>query len=337
MKMNVVQVSRKGGDFELAQRDVPEPGPGTVRIHVRACGICHSDALVKEGHWPGIDYPRCPGHEIAGVVDAAGAGAEKWKKGARVGVGWAGGHCGECDPCRRGAFVLCRNGVITGIAVDGGYAEYVIARKEAVAALPDELSFEEAAPLLCAGVTTFNALRNTGARAGELVAIQGIGGLGHLGIQYAARMGFAVAAISSGQDKEVLARKLGARHFIDHRAEEPAAALQRLGAASVILATAPDSRSISALVDGLAPRGELMIVGAAPEPLAVSPLQLIGNARSIRGWASGSAIDSEDALRFAALTGVRPMIETFPFEKAAEGYARMLSNKVRFRAVLVRS
>ena len=335
-KMKVVQVSKKGGAFEQVERDVPEPGPGMVRVRVRACGICHSDMAVKEGLWPGIQYPRCPGHEVAGVVDAVGAGAEKWKKGARVGAGWVGKHCGECDPCRRGKFSQCRNGAITGIDVDGGYAEYVLVRKEALAAIPDELSFEEAAPLMCAGVTTYNALRHTGARPGDLVAVQGIGGLGHLGVQFAAKMGFAVVAISKGADKEPLARKLGARHYIDQGAQNPAEALQKLGGARAILATAPDSKSISALVDGLGPEGELMVIGAVPEPLTVSPLQLIPDARSVHGWASGSSIDSEDTMRFAALTGVRPMIEVFPFERAAEAYDKMLSNKVRFRAVLAR-
>jgi D-arabinose 1-dehydrogenase-like Zn-dependent alcohol dehydrogenase len=336
-KMKVVQVSRKGGPFEVAERDIPEPGPGQVRVHVRACGVCHSDLYVKEGLWPGLQYPRCPGHEIAGVVDATGPGAGKWTKGARVGVGWAGGHCGECEPCRRGKFVHCRNGLVTGLGVDGGYAEYALVRKEALAALPDELTFEEAAPLLCAGVTTYNALRHAGARPGDLVAVQGIGGLGHLGIQFAAKMGFAVAAISKGADKEALSRKLGARHYIDHGAQNPAEELQKLGGARAILATAPDSKSISALIDGLGVEGELMVVGASPEPLAISPLQLIPGSRSVRGWASGSSIDSEDTLRFAALAGVRPMIEVFPFERAAEAYEKMLSNKVRFRSVLSRS
>jgi D-arabinose 1-dehydrogenase-like Zn-dependent alcohol dehydrogenase len=336
-KMKVVQVSKKGGPFENVERDVPEPGPGQIRIHVRACGICHSDLYVKEGLWPNLQYPRCPGHEIAGVIDAVGPGSEKWTKGARVGVGWAGRHCGECEPCRRGMFLQCRRGLITGIEIDGGYAEYVLARKEAVAAIPDELTFEEAAPLLCAGVTTYNALRHCGARPGDLVAVQGIGGLGHLGVQFAAKMGFAVAAISKGADKEALARKLGARHFIDHGAQNPSEALQKLGGARAILATAPDSKSISALVDGLGIAGELIIVGASPEPLTINPLQLIPGSRSVRGWASGSSIDSEDTMRFAALAGVRPMIEVFPFERATEAYEKMLSNKVRFRSVLARS
>ncbi len=268
-KMKVVQVSKKGGAFEQAERDVPDPGPGQVRVHVRACGICHSDMFVKDGLWPGLEYPRCPGHEIAGVIDAVGPDAEKWKKGARVGVGGAGKHCGECEPCRRGSFALCRNGLITGFQVDGGYAEYVLVRKEALAAIPDELTFEEAAPLMCAGVTTFTALRHTGARPGDLVAVQGIGGLGHLAVQYAAKMGFAVAAISKGADKEALARKLGARHYIDYGTQNPAEALQKLGGARVILATAPDSKSISALVDGLGLEGELMVIAVSSDPLTM--------------------------------------------------------------------
>jgi D-arabinose 1-dehydrogenase-like Zn-dependent alcohol dehydrogenase len=332
--MRAMQVSKPGGDFELVERPIPEPGRGQVRVKVEACGICHSDVLVKDGLWPGLQYPRVPGHEIFGRVDAVGADVTTWKPGQRVGVGWHGGHCFVCDPCRRGDFILCRFGKVTSLSFDGGYAEYMIAPSEAVAAAPDDLSAAEAAPLLCAGITVYNPLRNSGARAGDVVAIQGIGGLGHLGIQCAQRMGFRTVAIGRGGDKEPLARKLGAHHYIDSGADDPAQVLQKIGGARVILATAPDSKSISALVDGLAPGGQLVIVGAAPEPLSVSPLQLIMARRSILGWPSGTAKDSEDMLQFSALTGVRPMIERYPLEKAADAYAQMISGRARFRVVL---
>jgi D-arabinose 1-dehydrogenase-like Zn-dependent alcohol dehydrogenase len=333
-KMKVVQVSRPGGNFELVERPIPEAGRGQVRIKVEACGICHSDLLVKEGLWPGIQYPRIPGHEIAGRIDSVGADVTLWKPGQRVGVGWHGGHCFQCDPCRRGDFINCQSEKITAIHFDGGYAEYTIARAEAVAAIPDSLPADEAGPLLCAGITVFNALRHSGASPGDLVAVQGVGGLGHLGIQYARQMGFRTVAIGRGADKEAPARKLGAHEYIDTDTGPPAAALQKLGGARVVLATAPDSKSMSALVDGLGPNGKLVVVGAGPEPLSISPLQLIGGRRSVQGWASGTAKDSEDTMQFSALTGVRPMIERYPLEKAAEAYQQMISGKARFRVVL---
>ena len=305
-----------------------------MRIKVEACGICHSDLLVKEGYWPGIQYPRVPGHEIAGRIDAVGPDVTQWKPGQRVGVGWHGGHCFVCDPCRRGDFIQCRFEKITAISFDGGYGEYMIAPAEAVAAIPDGLKAEEAAPLLCAGITTFNSLRHSGATPGQTVAVQGIGGLGHLGIQYARQMGFRTVAIGRGADKKALAQKLGAHEYVDTEAGAPAEALQKLGGASVILATAPDSKSISALVDGLAPSGKLLVIGASQESLTVTPLQLIGQRRSLKGWPSGSAKDSEDTMQFSALSGVRPMIETYPLTKAAEAYERMMSGKARFRVVI---
>ena len=332
--MKAVQISKPGGNFELVEHPIPEPGRGQVRIKVEACGICHGDLVVKEGHWPGMQYPRVPGHEIAGRIDAIGSDVTQWKSGQRVGVGWHGGHCFRCDACRRGDFLLCQFGKVTGIHFDGGYAEYMIAPAEAVAAMPDDLPAAEAAPLMCAGLTVFNALRNSGARAGDLVAVQGIGGLGHLGIQYARWMGFRTVAVGRGKDKEALARKLGAHEYVDTGASAPAEALQRLGGARVILATAPDSKSISALVDGLAGNGNLMVVGAGFESLTVTPLQLIGGRKSIHGWASGTARDSEDTLRFSSLTGVRPLIERYPLEKAAEGFEQMISGRARFRVVL---
>jgi D-arabinose 1-dehydrogenase-like Zn-dependent alcohol dehydrogenase len=332
--MKAVQISKAGRNFEIVERPIPQPGRGQVRIKVEACGICHSDALVKEGLWPGIQYPRIPGHEIAGRIDAIGPDVTLWKQGQRVGVGWHGGHCFLCDPCRRGDFVLCQNEKITAITFDGGYAEYMVAPAEAVAAMPDDLPAAEAAPLLCAGITVFNALRNSGARGGEMVAVQGIGGLGHLGIQYARRMGFRTVAVGRGKDKEALARKLGAHEYVDTAAGPPAEALQKLGGARVILATAPDSKSISALVDGLAGNGTLLVVGAGFESLTVTPLQLIGGRKAIKGWPSGTAKDSEDTLRFSSLSGVRPMIERYPLEKAAEAYQQMITGKARFRVVL---
>jgi D-arabinose 1-dehydrogenase-like Zn-dependent alcohol dehydrogenase len=301
---------------------------------VEACGICHSDVLVKEGYWPGIQYPRVPGHEIAGRVDAVGADVTLWKPGQRVGVGWHGGHCFHCDPCRRGDFIQCKFEKITAINFDGGYGEYTIVPEEAVAAIPEGLPADEAAPLLCAGITTFNVLRHSGATAGQLVAVQGIGGLGHLGIQYARQMGFRTVAIGRGADKKPLALKLGAHEYVDTNSGPPAEALQKLGGVNVILATAPDSKSISALVDGLGPSGKLLVIGADQNPLTITPLQLIGPRRSILGWPSGTAKDSEDTMQFSALTGVRPMIERFPLEKAAEAYERMISGKARFRVVI---
>lgn len=332
--MKAVQISKPGGNFELVERPTPEPGRGQVRIKVEACGICHSDALVKEGQWPGIQYPRVPGHEIAGRIDAVGPDVTLWKSGDRVGVGWHGGHCFTCDPCRRGDFVNCVNEQITAIHFDGGYQEYMIAPAEGVALMPNHLPLDEAAPLLCAGITVYNALRNSGARGGNLVAVQGIGGLGHLGIQYARQMGFRTVAIGRGGDKQALAKKLGAHEYVDTNSGAPAEALKKMGGADVILATAPDSKSISALVDGLGPNGTLMIVGAGFESLTVTPLQLIGGRKSIRGWASGTARDSQDTLEFSSLTGVRPMIERYPLDKAAEAYNQMITGKARFRVVL---
>jgi 2-desacetyl-2-hydroxyethyl bacteriochlorophyllide A dehydrogenase len=333
-KMHVAQITRPNGSLDLVEREIPEPARGQVRIKVEACGICHSDVLVKEGLWPGLPYPRIPGHEIAGRVDAVGEGVSNWKPGQRVGVGWHGGHCFVCDPCRRGDFILCQSEKITGLSFDGGYAEYMVAPAEAVAALPDDLPADEAAPLLCAGITVYNALRNAGARAGDLVAIQGIGGLGHLGIQYARQMGFHTVGIGRGGDKEPLARKLGAHAYVDTSAGPPAAQLQKFGGARVILATAPDSKAIAALVGGLETGGKLVIVGVGPEPLNISLMELILARRSIQGWPSGTAKDSEDTLRFSVLTGVRPMIERYPLEKAAEAYEQMISGKARFRVVL---
>jgi alcohol dehydrogenase/propanol-preferring alcohol dehydrogenase len=335
--MKAVQISKPGGNFEIVERPIPEPGRGQVRIKVEACGICHSDALVKEGMWPGLQYPRVPGHEIAGRIDKIGPDVTLWKPAQRVGVGWHGGHCFECEPCRRGDFVNCKFEKITAIHFDGGYQEYMVAPAEAVAAMPDDLPADEAAPLLCAGITVYNALRNSGAHSGELVAVQGIGGLGHLGIQYARQMGFRTVAIGRGADKQALAKKLGAHEYIDTNAGPPAEALQKLGGAKVILATAPDSKAMSALMDGVGANGKLLVVGAGFEPLTITPLQLISGRKAIQGWASGTARDSEDTLQYSSLTGVRPMIERYPLEKAADGYQQMISGKARFRVVLTMS
>ncbi len=332
--MKIVRVNRAGGSFEVIDEPVSEPARGSVRIRIQACGVCHSDVLTKEGGIPGIVYPRAPGHEIAGVVDAIGEDADPWKAGDRVGVGWHGGHCGKCESCRRGDFITCVKLQIPGISYDGGYAEFVNAPVESLAHIPSELTPEEAAPLMCAGVTTFNALRNSGARPGDLVAVQGIGGLGHLGVQFASKFGFETVAIGRGADKKALALKLGARTYIDSAAQNVAKELLGLGGARVILATAPDGKAMGSLIDGLGAGGKLVIVGASPDPFAVSSMQLILTHRSIVGWPSGTSIDSEDALRFAAASGVRPMIETFPLERAADGYDRMMSGKVRFRSVL---
>jgi D-arabinose 1-dehydrogenase-like Zn-dependent alcohol dehydrogenase len=333
-RMKVVQIPKAGGAFELVERDIPQPGAGEVRIQVEACGVCHSDMMVKEGYWPGLRYPRVPGHEVAGRIDELGAGVTKWKRGQRVGVGWHGGHCHDCAACRRGDFILCANGKITGFSFDGGYAEYMVAPEEAVAAMPEELSAEEAAPLLCAGITTFNSLRHTGALAGELVAVHGLGGLGHLGVQFASKMGYHTVAIARGADKEPLARQLGAAIYIDSAATDAAQELQKLGGARVILATAPDSKSISAISEGLGPNGQLLIVAAPSDPITINPLTLIGGRRSVQGWPSGTSSDSEDTLRFSARSGVRPMIERYPLARAAEGYTQMMSGKARFRVVL---
>ncbi|HEX4487505.1 MAG TPA: alcohol dehydrogenase [Terriglobales bacterium] len=332
--MKVAQISKAGGDFEIVERPIPQPGLGQVRIKVESCGVCHSDALVKEGGWPGMQYPRVPGHEIAGRIDAVGEHVTNWKAGQRVGVGWHGGHCFVCDPCRRGDFINCKNEKVTGVTIDGGYAEYMVIGAEAVAAMPDELPADEAAPLLCAGITVYNAMRNSIARAGDLVAVQGIGGLGHLGIQYARQMGFRTVAIGRGADKEPLAKKLGAHAYISADSGSAGAELQKLGGARLVVATAPSSKAMSDLVNGLAPNGELLVVGADTAPLSVSPLQLILGRKSVQGWASGTAKDSEDTLMFSALSGVRPMIEKFPLQKAGEAYQHMITGKARFRAVL---
>jgi D-arabinose 1-dehydrogenase-like Zn-dependent alcohol dehydrogenase len=332
--MTAVQVPAAGADFQIVEREIPEPAAGHVRIKVQACGICHSDVLTKEGHWPGIQYPRVPGHEVAGVIDALGAGVSGWSRGQRVGVGWHGGHDNTCPECRRGDFRNCRNLMVAGISYDGGYQEYMIAPIEALAAIPESLNAAEAAPLLCAGITTYNALRHSGAYPGDLVAVLGVGGLGHLGVQFASKSGYRVAAIGRGPEDATLAKKLGASFYIDSRAERAAEALRRQGGAQVILATAPSSKAMSEVIDGLAPNGRLIVLGAAAEPIEVTPLQLIVGSRTIQGWASGTPADSEDTLRFAELSGVRPMIETYPLQKAAEAYARMLSGKAEFRVVL---
>lgn len=332
--MKSAQISRPGGDFELVERDISEPGRGQVRVKVDACGICHSDVLVKDGSWPGLQYPRVPGHEVAGKIDAVGAGVANWQKGQRVGVGWHGGHDFECERCRRGDFAMCVNRKVTGIDFDGGYAEYMIAPAEALALIPDELPAEEAGPFMCAGVTVYNALRNSGARAGDVVAVQGIGGLGHLGLQYARQMGFETIALGRGKDKADLTRKLGAHHYIDSSVVDTVTELQKLGGARVILATAPSAKAISAVVGGLGVNGNLLVPAAPTEPLTVSVMPLIMGRRSISGWYSGTARDSQDTLEFSAVTGVHPMIEKYPLSRVAEAYEQMHSGKARFRVVL---
>jgi D-arabinose 1-dehydrogenase-like Zn-dependent alcohol dehydrogenase len=331
--MRVVQVARPNGPFEIVERPIPEPAAGSVRIKVQACGICHSDSLVKEGALPGIQYPRVPGHEVAGVVDAVGPGVTVFAPGQRVGVGWHGGYCGHCEHCRRGEFFACVTGQVTGLTYDGGYAEYLIAPASAVARMPAELPAVEAAPLMCAGITTFNALRNSGARPGELVAVLGLGGLGHLGVQYAAKMGYRTVAIARGQDKGPLAQQLGASIYIDSRTHDPAAELLKLGGAKVILATVTSGEAMNAVQGGLAVNGTMLVIGAAGS-MQVSPLFLLSGCRSIKGWYSGTSIDSEDTLAFSARTGVRPMNETFPLERVHEAYERMMSGQARFRVVL---
>jgi D-arabinose 1-dehydrogenase-like Zn-dependent alcohol dehydrogenase len=332
--MKVAQVGKPGGDFELVERDIPQPGTGQVRLKVEACGVCHSDVMVKEGLWPGLQYPRVPGHEVAGRVDALGDRVTNWKKGDRVGVGWHGGHDFVCDQCRRGDFAMCVNRKITGFDFDGGYGEYMIAPAEALAAIPDELPAEEAGPFMCAGVTVFNALRNSGARAGDVVAVQGIGGLGHLGVQYARKMGFETVALGRGKDKEPLARKLGAHHYLDSDAVDPIAELQKLGGARVILATAPDAKAISSVVEGLGVNGNLLIPAAPSDPLNTSIIPLILGRRQISGCYSGTARDSQDTLKFSALSGVHPMIEKYPLSEVAAAYEQMHSGRARFRIVL---
>ena len=308
--MQAAQVSKPGGDWELVERDIPEPDAGHVRVKVEACGICHSDVFVKEGLWPGLEYPRVPGHEIAGYIDAVGDNVRAWRPGQRVGVGWHGGHCFVCTPCRQGDFAMCVHRKVTGIDFDGGYAEYMLAPVTTLAAIPEALPAEEAGPFMCAGVTVYNALRHAGARAGEVVAVHGIGGLGHLGVQYARQMGFETVAINRGNDKEPLARQLGAHHYIDASAQDAVTELQKLGGARVILATAPNAPAISALIDGLSPSGTLLVPAAPAEPLTISVMSLISGRRSVAGWYSGTARDSQDTLAFSALTGVHPMIET---------------------------
>jgi D-arabinose 1-dehydrogenase-like Zn-dependent alcohol dehydrogenase len=332
--MRAVQVSRAGGPFEIVERPIPEPGAGLVRVKVQACGICHSDSYTKEGLYPGIQYPRVPGHEVVGTVDALGAGVVGWTPGERVGAGWNGGYCGYCNSCRRGDFFACETATyITGITSDGGYADYMIARPEALARVPAELSSAEAAPLMCAGITTFNCLRNSGTRPGEIAAVLGLGGLGHLGVQYAAKMGFKTVAIARGQDKEALAKTLGAWRYIDNQAQDPAAELLKLGGAKVILATVTEGEAMAAVAGGLAVNGTMMLIGAVPA-LQVSPLQLLRGRQAVKGWYSGTSIDSQDTLAFSVLSGVRSMNEVFPLEKVNEAYERMISGKARFRVVL---
>jgi alcohol dehydrogenase/propanol-preferring alcohol dehydrogenase len=332
--MRAVQIPSKSAPFELVERELPQPGPGEVRVKVEACGVCHSDSIAKDGLFPNIRYPIVPGHEIAGVIDALGAGVTTWSIGTRVGVGWFGGHCGHCDPCRRGNLVDCRNLRIPGITYDGGYADAMLAPADALALIPDELSAVDAAPLLCAGVTTFDALRKSGALPGDLVAILGIGGLGHLGVQFAVKMGFRTVAIARGAEKEPLARQLGAHIYLDSQTQDVAAELTKLGGAKTILATVTNGKAMSAVIPGLAVRGKLVVVGVGMDPIEVSALDLIGGSRSVTGHASGASIDSQDTLAFSALTGVRPTIETMPLERAAEAYDKMMRNEARFRMVL---
>jgi D-arabinose 1-dehydrogenase-like Zn-dependent alcohol dehydrogenase len=332
--MKVAQVPKPGADFQIVEREIPKPHAGHVLIKVQACGVCHSDVVTKEGLFPGIQYPRVPGHEVAGVIDEVGAGVSEWQKGQRVGVGWHGGHDNTCLQCRRGDFRNCRNLKVPGINYDGGYQQYMVAPVEALVAIPESLSDADAAPLLCAGITTYNALRHSGAFPGDLVAVQGIGGLGHLGVQFANKFGYKVAAIGRGSENAALAKKLGASLYIDSKSTNAAEALQRLGGAQAIIATAPNSKAMSELVDGLAPNGKLMVLGATFDPIEVTPVQLFLLSRTIQGWNTGTPADSEDTLRFAELSGVRPMIETYPLEKAAEAYARMMSGNAQFRVVL---
>src|SRR5213079_1052821 len=333
-KMRVVQVLRGGGPLELVERDIPEPERDWVHVKVEACGVCHSDSLVKEGLWPGIQYPRVPGHEIIGVIDAVGERVKPWKTGQRVGIGWHGGNCGYCDHCRRGEFFACEVSLLTtGISFDGGYVEYMVAPGEALARVPDELSAVDGAPLMCAGITTFNALRNSGARGGDVVAVLGIGGLGHLGVQFAAKMGFKTVAIARGKDKEPLAKKLGAIHYIDSREKNPSAELNKFGGAKVIIATVTNAEAMTAALGGLAANGVHVVIGATG-PLSVDPILLSGGEQSVKGWYSGTSIDSQDTLKFSALAGVHSMNEIFPLDRAADAYDRMMSGKARFRVVL---
>jgi D-arabinose 1-dehydrogenase-like Zn-dependent alcohol dehydrogenase len=333
-KMRAVQVPFAGGPLELVERDIPEPSSGMVRIKVEACGVCHSDSVTKDGLFAGIQYPRIPGHEVIGVIDSVGPNVPRWKAGQRVGVGWNGGYCGYCDSCRRGNFFACETSTdVTGLTRDGGYAEYMVAPYTTLAVVPDGLTAEEAGPLMCAGVTTFNCLRNSGARPPDVVAVVGLGGLGHLGIQFSAKCGYNTVAIGRGKDKEPLATKLGAAHYIDTSAQDPAAELQKLGGAKTILATVTSADAMKAVIGGLAPTGTLMIVGAVPS-LEVPALQLLLKSQQVKGWYSGTSLDSQETLAFSVLSGVRSMNEYYPLEKAAEAYARMEEGKARFRAVL---
>jgi D-arabinose 1-dehydrogenase-like Zn-dependent alcohol dehydrogenase len=332
--MRAMQVQHANGPFELVEREIPAPGAGRVRIKVQACGVCHSDAFTKTGAWPGIAYPRVPGHEVVGIIDAVGERVPDWQVGQRVGVGWHGGHCGHCTSCRRGDFITCVNGQVPGISYDGGYADYMIAPFEALAAIPEELQSAEAAPLLCAGITTYNALRNSGLRAGDTVAILGIGGLGHLGVQFAAKMGCRTVAIARGADKGPLAKKLGAHLYLDSTTQDVVAELNKLGGARVILSTVTSAPAMSAVLGGLAINGKMIVVGATPDPIEVPPFLLIGGRRGVLGWPSGTSIESEDTLNFSALADVRPMIETMPLERADEAYERMMSGEARFRMVI---
>ncbi|HEU5351352.1 MAG TPA: alcohol dehydrogenase [Terracidiphilus sp.] len=329
-----MQVPAAGGAFQLIQKEFPEPGPGQVRIRVQACGVCHSDSLTRLGHWPGIQYPRVPGHEVAGILDAVAPGVPRFQVGQSVGLGWHGGHCNFCNPCRRGDFVLCENQPISGINFDGGYADYVLAPANALAFIPDEVAPADAAPLLCAGITTFNSLRNSGARPGDTVAILGIGGLGHLAVQFAAKSGYRTIAIARGQDKGPLAHQLGAHQYIDTTAQNPAQELQKLGGANIILSTVTSAKALDWVLDGLAPAGKFVLLGAPDGPFAVNPFPLLLGRRTVAGWPSGTGMDSEDTLNFCALSGVRPMNEIFPLEQAEEAYNRMMSGHARFRVVL---
>ena len=332
--MRAMQIGQPKGPFELVEREIPEPADGWVRIKIEACGICHSDSLTKEGLMPGIQYPRVPGHEVAGIIDAVGSGVVGFEAGQRVGVGWHGGYCGHCEACRRGEFFACEWGQVTGITYDGGYADYMVAHSSALALLPRELSAEEAGPLVCAGVTTFNSLRNSGARPNDLVAVLGLGGLGHLGVQFSAKMGFNTVAIARGNDKEPLARQLGAHHYIDSQSQDVSAELVKMGGAKIVLATVTNAKAMTATVGGLAVNGKLFVLGAPHEPLEVPAFPLLGGRRSVVGWYSGTSIDSQDTLSFSTLTGVRAMTEVYPLERAGEAYDRMMSGKARFRVVL---
>jgi D-arabinose 1-dehydrogenase-like Zn-dependent alcohol dehydrogenase len=334
VKGRAVQVSAAGGDFQLVQKEFPDPGPGQVRIRVQACGVCHSDSMTKLGIWPGIQYPRAPGHEIAGVLDAVGPDVPVFKAGHRVGLGWHGGHCNYCNPCRRGDFILCENQPIPGISYDGGYADYVVAPANAIALIPEELGDVDAAPLLCAGITTFNALRNSDARPGDTVVILGIGGLGHLAVQYAAKSGYRTVAVARGADKGPLAKQLGAHLYIDSTTQDPAKELQKLGGAKIILSTLTSAKALEWTLDGLGPAGKLIVVGAPDAPITINPFPLLLGRRTVAGWPSGTGMDSEDTLNFSALVGVKPMTEVYPLEKAADAYERMMSGKARFRVVI---